>query len=296
MSTGIEADAAGTRADSLVGHVAELWRYPVKSMLGQQRPRLDVTQQGVVGDRAWALRDPATGRIASAKKHPRLLEFQAAYETEPTLETPGRIRIEAPDGRTFSPEDEGASSLVSEILGHTVRFDNQAGRDEKTTIDRETVFGDVPVESLKPDWTPETMPDYFQLAAGSFLEIGAVYLLSSGSVDHLRTLRGPDAVVDRVRFRPNIYIESEPRWTGFVEDGWLGSTLAIGEKVECRDFQHTLWCVTSTLAQKGVPRDLGILRTLAEHHEGCLGVYAAVSSPGSVQVGDELLLLGESGA
>jgi hypothetical protein len=78
---------------------------------------------------------------------------------------------------------------VSDILRCEVHFDNRPGDDEKTTIDRATVFGDVPVSSLKPDWTPERMPDYFQLASRSFLEIGAVYLLTSGSVDHLQALR-----------------------------------------------------------------------------------------------------------
>jgi MOSC domain-containing protein len=287
---------ATQRAGKLVGTVSELWRYPVKSMLGEQRQSLLITERGIVGDRAWALRDRATGRIASAKKHPRLLEFQAAYDVEPTVETPGRIRIEAPDGRSFSPEDDGASSLVSEIVGYEVRFDNRPGDDEKTTIDRETVFGDVPVSSLKPDWTPERMPDYFQLASGSFLEIGAVYLLTSGSVDYLRALRGKDGVVDRLRFRPNIYIESTASGSGFIEDSWLGSSLAIGDEVACRDFERTLWCVTSTLAQKSIPRDLGILRTLAEHHEGCLGVYATVSSPGVVRTGDKVVLLDPAAA
>ena len=42
---------------------------------------------------------------------------------------------------------------------------------------------------MKPDWTPETMPDYFQLKTGTFFEIGAVYLLGSGSVGHLRELQ-----------------------------------------------------------------------------------------------------------
>jgi uncharacterized protein len=283
--------AAKRQAGRLVGTVAELWRYPVKSMLGEQRLRLPVTESGIVGDRAWALRDPKTGRIASAKKHPRLLDFQATYELEPTLDAPGRIRVEAPDGRIFSPDDDGASSAVSEILGHEVRFDSRAGNNEKTTIDRETVFGDVPVSSLKPDWTPETMPDYFQLAAGTFREIGAVYLLTSGSVDHLRALRGKDAIVDRLRFRPNIFVESTPSWTGFVEDSWLESSLAIGPEVICRDFERTLWCVTSTLAQKSIPRDPGILRSLAQHHDGCLGVYATVASSGSIRVGDEAILL-----
>ena len=76
--TGIERtrqQASERHPGRLVGRVAELWRYPVKSMLGEQRRRLSVTESGILGDRAWALRDPATGRIASAKKHPRLLEF-----------------------------------------------------------------------------------------------------------------------------------------------------------------------------------------------------------------------------
>jgi uncharacterized protein YcbX len=286
--SGRQEQEATKRAGKLVGTVSELWRYPVKSMLGEQRQSMLITERGIVGDRAWALRDQATGRIASAKKHPRLLEFQASYVTEPTIESPGRIRVEAPDGRSFSPEDACASSIVSEVVGREVRFDNSPGDDEKTTIDRETVFGDVPVSSLKPDWTPETMPDYFQLASGSFREIGAVYLLTSGSVDHLRALRGSDAIVDRRRFRPNIYIESTASWTGFVEDSWLGSSLAIGHEVECRDFERTLWCVTSTIAQKSIPRDPGILRTLAQHHEGCLGVYATVSSPGVVRTADKV--------
>jgi MOSC domain-containing protein len=283
------------RAGKLVGTVSELWRYPVKSMLGEPRQSLLITERGIVGDRAWALRDRATGRIASAKKHPRLLEFQASYVTEPRIESLGRIRVETPDGRSFSPEDAGASSIVSDILRCEVHFDNRPGDDEKTTIDRATVFGDVPVSSLKPDWTPERMPDYFQLASRSFLEIGAVYLLTSGSVDHLQALRGKDGVVDRLRFRPNIYIESTASGSGFIEDNWLGSSLAIGD-VACRDFERTLWCVTSTLAQKSIPRDLGILRTLAEHHEGCLGVYATVSSPGVVRTGDKVVLLGPAAA
>jgi uncharacterized protein YcbX len=96
---------------------------------------------------------------------------------------------------------------------------------------------------------------------------------------------------ERVRFRPNIYIESTASWTGFVEDTWLESSLAIGDEVTCRDFERTLWCVTSTLGQESIPRDLGILRTLSRHHDGCPGVYAAVSASGYVRVGDEVVLL-----
>jgi hypothetical protein len=75
------------------------------------------------------------------------------------------------------------------------------------------VFGDVPVSEMKPDWMPETMPDYFQLKTGTFFEIGAVYLLGSGSVGHLRELQGGTALIDRRRFRPNIYVAPDRQRT-----------------------------------------------------------------------------------
>jgi uncharacterized protein YcbX len=67
-----------------VGTIHELWRYPVKSMLGTTVNEIFITEHGALGDRAWALRDVDSGRIASAKKFPRLLEFRATYEVEPT--------------------------------------------------------------------------------------------------------------------------------------------------------------------------------------------------------------------
>jgi uncharacterized protein len=273
-----------------VGVVGELWRYPVKSMLGERRSELLVTEHGALGDRAWALREEASGRIASAKKFPRLLEFRAAYEIEPTLERPGVIRIEAPGGRVLRPDEEGASEAISEILGKPVRLESQAGSDEKTGIDPHTVFAGVPVDEMKPEWTHETMPDYFQLKKDTFFEIGSVFVLASGSVDHLHALQGGTARIDSRRFRPNVYIHSAPELEGFVEDGWDGGTLALGESLRLGELEPTLWCVTSTLAQEDLPRDPTILRTAADHHGGCLGVYASVVRPGLVAVGDPVLL------
>jgi uncharacterized protein YcbX len=283
--------SSGAKGGVAVGTVAELWRFPVKSMLGSAVDELLITESGALGDRAWALRDLKTGRIASAKKFPGLLEFRARYETQPTATSHGRVTIEAPDGRLLEAEEPEASATISEILERDVRLENQPAEDEKTGIDRETVFGDVGVHEMKPEWTPETMPDYFQLKRGSFLEIGSVYLVSSGSIAHLRELQGGTAQIDRRRFRPNIYVDSGEASAGFVEDAWLGRALAIGEELELDGFDETLWCVTSTLAQEELPRDLSILRATAQHHRGCLGVYANVRSPGRACVGDPIKLL-----
>jgi uncharacterized protein YcbX len=219
---------AQPRTGKVVGSVAELWRYPVKSMRGGTVSQLLITDRGSVGDRAWALRDPINGRIASAKRFPQLLEFRATYEVEPTMTTSGRVRIEAPDGQSVYADDPAASELISSLLGRRLRLENQPRVDEKTGIDRRTVFGDVPVSEMKPGWTPETMPDYFELKTGTFFEIGAVYLLGSGSVGHLRELQGGTALIDRRRFRPNIYIDTGPATDRFVEDEWIGGTLEVG--------------------------------------------------------------------
>lgn len=282
----------GVEAKRLVGTVEELWRYPVKSMLGGTVSELLITEQGALGDRAWALRDQRSGRILSAKRVPRLLEFRAAYEVQPTPESAGVVRIETPDGDTLYAGQEDASARISSIIGRPVVLDNLAHPDEKTSIDRNTVFGDVLVSEMKPDWTLETMPDYFQLKSGSFLEIGAVFLLASGSVGHLRCLQGGTASIDRRRFRPNLYIDTGQASGRFVEDDWLGGKLTIGDSVVLDEFAPTLWCVGSTLAQEELPRDRSILRTIALGHQGCLGVYGSVASAGLVRVGDPVVLTG----
>jgi uncharacterized protein len=295
---GSRAERRRIAAGTPVGTIRELWRYPVKSMLGTTLREVVVTPNGFLGDRAWALRDVETGRIASAKKFPRLLQFRATYEVDPKGELPGRVRIETPDGDAIYPGDPEASRVISELLGRDVRLENQAREDEKTTIDRETVFGDVPLDEMKSEWSPgvmsdwtaETMPDYFQLKKNTFFEIGSVFVLASGSVEHLLELQGRTALIDRRRFRPNFFIDTSPETGRFFEDDWLGGTLAIGDDLLLGDFQPTQWCVTSTLAQEELPRDLSILRTTAKKHKGCLGVYASVRSPGLARVGDPVIL------
>jgi uncharacterized protein YcbX len=288
------ADRQDGSAVSHVGTVAELWRYPVKSMLGGTVTEALITEHGVLGDRVWALRDPATGRIASAKRLPRLLEFRARYETEPTVDAPGRVRIDAPGGADFLADDPDASEIISDILGRRLQLVNGPRADEKTGIDRDTVFGDVPVAQMKPDWTRETMPDYFQLKTDSFFEIGSLFVLASGSVEHVKALQGGTAQIDRRRFRPNLYIDTRGGADRFVEDDWAGSRLAVGSQVLLDDIEPTLWCVTSTLPQEELPRDQSVLRTVARHHRGCLGVYCSVPSPGLVRLGDPVIQLRRS--
>ena len=273
-----------------IGSVGNLWRYPVKSMLGEQLTEMQVTPHGAIGDRAWALRDLTTGRIASAKKHPTLLSFRAHFDVQPTATEPGHVIIEMPDGRVMPVDAAETADRISDVIGIPLRLENKAQALERTTIIRETVFGDSPVEKFKPEWTLETMPDYFELKRDSFFEISSIFILTSGSIKHLRECQGGTAMVDQRRFRPNIYLETGDGTEGFVEDAWIGGTLAIGKKLIVDEFSGTVWCVTSTLPQEELPRDLSVLRTIAQHHRGCFGVYGTVRAAGTIRVGDPVIL------
>jgi len=154
-------------------------------MLGEQVSELTISVRSGMGDRAWALRELDSGRIASAKKYPRLLEFRATHEVQPTSESPGRVRIEMRDGRVVHAEEAGAFEAISAVIGQPLRLERaQPERREKTGIDPATVFGDVPVGEVKPGWTPQTMPDYFELLEGTFFEVASLHVLASGSVQH----------------------------------------------------------------------------------------------------------------
>ena len=113
---------AGPSAEAkrLVGTIEELWRYPVKSMLGGTVSELPGNRTRWPGDRAWALRDQRNGWIVSAERVPRQLEFRATYEVEPTPASAGVVRIETPDGGTLYPGQEGCVVRISSIIGRPV--------------------------------------------------------------------------------------------------------------------------------------------------------------------------------
>src|SRR4051812_43449809 len=139
----LKVDPTFARTNAFVGTVQELWRYPVKSMLGGRVSEVLVTTKGCLGDRAWALRDGMSGRIASAKRFPGLLRFRASYSEEPTRHSRGRIVIQTPEGRLLDGDATEVSAIISDILGHELCLEAEPRGDERTGIDRRTVFGDV---------------------------------------------------------------------------------------------------------------------------------------------------------
>ncbi len=263
--------------------VVALWRYPVKSMMGEELNAAEVTEQGVLGDRPYALVDAETGKVVSAKeprKWAKLFELRASF-VEPPLsgERLPHARITFPDGRSLTTGERGLDEALSDVVGRRVAFATAAP--DKPSL--EEYWPDIEGLTYRETVTDEAMPE------GTFFDLGLVHVLTTATLDRLRELH-PQGRYEVRRFRPNIVVASAGS-AGFVENDWVDRTLAIGEEVRLRVTGPCPRCVMTTLPQGDLPKDPGILRTAAQHNDANVGVYASVEQDGAIRRGDSVRLL-----
>jgi len=268
---------------SALGSVVALWRYPVKSMIGEELNAAEVTERGLLGDRAYALVDRADGRVASAKnprKWPQLFDFRAAFVDAPRAGGPvPPVRITLPDGTSVTSEQADLDQLLSRVLNREVALDAAApGRPDATA---EEYWPDM--EGLDHR---DTVTD-FDLPKGTFFDCAVVHVLTTAAIDRLRELY-PQGRFEVRRFRPNIVVEVAGGARDFVENAWIGHTLALGPGVRLNVTGPCPRCVMTTLPQGDLPRDPGILRAAAQHNQANVGVYAAVVQGGTIRRGDPI--------
>jgi uncharacterized protein YcbX len=266
-----------------VGSVVSLWRYPIKSMLGEELNASYVTERGLLGDRTRALVDQTTGKVASAKnprKWGRLFDFRASFVDPPRSGEPlPGVRISLPDGRSVMADQPGADDTLSEALGAQVRL--MTSSLENPSL--EEYWPDIEGLANRETITEEFMP------AKTFFDAASVHVLSTATTDRLRELY-PEGRFEARRFRPNLVVEPSPQVKDFVENGWVGRTLRVGEEVRLKVSRPCGRCVMTTLAQGDLPRDLGVLRTAARYNSVNVGVYAFVEQGGSIKRADPVWL------
>jgi uncharacterized protein YcbX len=268
----------------VVGSIVSLWRYPVKSMLGEELNAAEVAKRGLLGDRAYALVDAADGKVASAKnprKWPQLFDCRAALADIPRagVKAPP-VRITLPDGTIVNSEQPGLNQIFSKLLKHEVKLSVLA---DAQTATAEEYWPDI--EGLDHR---DTVTD-FGLPEGTFFDCALVHLLTTATLDQLRELY-PHGRFEVRRFRPNIVVESPSGERNFVENGWIGQVLAIGDSVRLSVTGPCQRCVMTTLPQGDLPKDTGILRTAAQHNKANVGIYTSVLEGGSVRRGDSVRL------
>lgn len=128
------------------------------------------------------------------------------------------------------------------------------------------------------------------VSGGAFFDLGAVHLLTAVSLEKLGELY-PEGNFDPRRFRPNVVLELGSGEVGFVEDGWLGRTLRLGDEVVLEVTEPVTRCVMTTLPQVGLAKDPGIMDTTYRHNGNNVGVYARVLEGGRVECGDRVVLV-----
>ena len=271
MQTGSSSSVSG---HVQVGSVAALWRYPVKSMMGEELNASAITGRGLLGDRQFAVVDRATGKIGGAKnprKWGNFFDFRATYPEPPQVGAGApMVRITFPDGGEVMTGQGDLEQVLSRVFGRDVALEEAQPGDRPQGATAEEYWPDMAGLDHR-----DTVTD-FEMPAGTFFDTAVVHLLTTATINHLRALY-PQGRFEVRRFRPNIVVSA-------------GRTVAIGGNVRLAITEPCPRCVMITLPQGDLPKDPGILRTAAQHNAVNVGVYASVVSGGTIRRGDAVAL------
>lgn len=268
-----------------VGTIAALWRYPVKSMRGEDLQTVEITERGLYGDRAYALIDEETGRVVSVK-NPRkwgdLVGLQASLDgngaaTSSNGFPPARIALE--NGEVWRTDSPDISERLSERIGRKVHLASAPPPAPR-------------LEGYWPDyeWLEHRDQTYeVEMPPGTFFDGALVHFVTNATLKRLLSLC-PDSDFDVRRFRPSFLLNVPDADAGFIEDSWIGRNIAVGATARLHIHSPCPRCVITTLPWAGLPKDPHILRTAVQGNKGFVGVYASVLRGGEVKLGDQVAL------
>jgi uncharacterized protein len=274
--------------------VTQLWRYPVKSMIGERVDAVELDDLGIIGDRTWAARDLQRGGIRGAKKIGPLMRLTARDLGD------GNVEITLPDGSTTRTDHPDVHDRVSAALDHPVRLEplrpasdlDHYRRGEPDSddllVELNDVFGRQEGEPL-PDlgiFPPVIME--FESPPGTYYDAFPLMIMSEAALSALHDAL-PESVIDVRRFRPSIVLDAgdlTATTPGHPEFDLVGRTARLGSAI----IEFTAACPRCVMVTReiddAVPVDRTVLRHIVRHLDQNLGVYAVVREAGHVRVGD----------
>jgi uncharacterized protein YcbX len=273
--------------------ISQLWSYPVKSMVGEQVPHVELSSLGIVGDRHWAIRDLERGGIRGGKKIGALMQCAAQRHGNDVV-------ITLPSGATVSSQDADVDAVLTQALGHTVSLEALPADNNLDHFRRGPGDSDDPLQELRAIFgrtEDEPLPNFaafppevveFESPPGTHYDCWPLMVMTTSAMDALRAAL-PNSVIDERRFRPSMMVETQE--TGHVEFSWKGKRAQMGSAVV--EFLDP--CPRCVMVTQAVNADIGpdrdILRHIVRDLDQNLGVYARIVTPGVVRVGDAMTFL-----
>jgi len=248
--------------------ITEIWRYPVKSMLGEQLDQANVGPGGIKGDRRWAVVDAESGVSLSAKRYADLLRCRA-------WTSDGEVMIRFPDSREHPAGSSKVARGLSDLLGRQVTT-----RSAEAT---ETIQHEFPTAVTEG----EGEPFLWEPGTEAFFDCAPLQLLTTGTLVELQRLL-PASKVHRARFRPNFLVETSE--IGFVENDWVNKDVTLGS-LRCQVYDDTRRCIMVALSQGDLPRDTEVIRTILKSNDGRAGVALKTLDSGMLRCGAKVEVL-----
>jgi uncharacterized protein len=259
-----------------IGRVESVWRYPVKSMRGEDLPNAFAGFAGVYGDRVYAFRSSAAAAgfpYLTAREQQLMLRCRARYRHPERMAAPPNLAAAAAIGPGITPLNAEAADLTLDVIlpsGEILGVDDPRLIERLCERQREGLrLSLIRSERALTDCRP----------------------ISLISLQTARQLSDEVGVrLDTRRFRANVYVDLEAG-KGFAENAWVGRRLRIGAKTEVAVLERDPRCKMITLDPETGEANPDVMRCVAREHDGTAGVYAAVLVEGTVRPGDPIALV-----
>src|SRR5213083_3706424 len=260
---------------SVIGKVDSVWRYPVKSMRGEELDEAFAGFSGIYGDRLFAFRSSASPKgfpYLTAREQRRLLQYRPHFRLPDKAARPINLA---------EAEKMGANPLSAELSELMVDVETPDGK--TLAIDDPALIG-----ALRAD-IDEKHQLTLMRSERALTDCRPVSVFSLQSARQLAEETGTS--IDKRRFRANVYVNLTSA-QGFAENEFVGKTLRIGPKVVVTVLERDARCVMITLDPDTGEKSPEILKKVAQAHDGMAGVYGAVIVEGRLHMGDSVEVLG----
>jgi uncharacterized protein YcbX len=259
---------------SIIGKVDSLWRYPVKSMRGEELDEAFAGFSGIYGDRLFAFRSSASPKgfpYFTAREQRKLLQYRPRFRHPDKAARP--INLSEAESMGANPVSADPSELMIDVetpAGKTLAIDDPVLMDMlRADVDQKHQLTLMRSERALTDCRP-------------------VSVFSLQSARQLADETGTP--IDKRRFRANIYLDLASA-NGFAENEFVGRSLRIGPKVVVTILERDPRCMMITLDPDTGEKAPAILKKVAQAHDGMAGVYGAVLVEGILHKGDSVEVL-----